>query len=65
MQDEDNTPSDKEKEEDNPDEDVSEMVEDVTGEEPKPGETFTDIVNRAEKERHHPPDKDEEAPEEA
>lgn len=41
------------------DDDVGEMVEEVTGREPKPGETFTDIVNRAERERHHPPQKDE------
>ena len=40
------------------DDDVGEMVEKVAGEEPKPGETFTDIVNRAEVERDRPPSKD-------
>lgn len=40
------------------DDDVGQMVEEVAGEEPKPGETFTDIVNRAEQARHRPPSKD-------
>lgn len=33
------------------DDDVGEMVEEVTGKEPKAGETVADIVNEAERER--------------
>lgn len=38
------------------DDDVLDSVEEVTGEEPKPGETIADIVNKAEEERHQPPE---------
>lgn len=41
------------------DDDVLSSVKEVTGEEPKEGETLADIVNRAEAERHHPPKSEE------
>lgn len=40
------------------DDDVDEMVGEITGSEPKPGQTFNDLVNQAERERHTPPSKD-------
>ena len=33
-------------------ESTDEMMEDVTGEEPLPGQTIADIVNKAERDRH-------------
>lgn len=41
------------------DDDVGKMVEEVTGQEPKPGETVADIVNQAERERRIGPDETE------
>lgn len=43
------------------DDDVDDMVEEVTGQEPKIGQTFSDMVNEAERARHFGnPDEDNE-----
>lgn len=41
------------------DDDVGEMVEEVLGDEPKPGQTIGDIINEAEESRHHAPEREE------
>lgn len=41
------------------DDDIDEMVKEVAGREPEPGETFTDIVNKAEESRRRPPEEPE------
>jgi hypothetical protein len=38
------------------DDDVGEMVRQIAGREPEPGETLADIINEAEKELHRPPE---------